>query len=463
MSSVTPRRDPHRWATLRAGWRAAALIARHEIAQRLGDPIMWLLMLALPLAIDALIVLSFGDMVMGRALPEAAVPVAIVNQDRGCRWGRFGEVYERVLLPGSEVPAPFLELVGTDDENLASSATDIRALYRARLLDDPDEARHLVGGGELAAALLIPPDFSEALIAERAGVTVVIDGQRDAQGAAFAGAVEALSNLVSTSEVTVRTTMSVLERQPATRYLLQRGQLHDALSEIAVRAAMPGSSPIAIAHEPVAASRPAIPLTHQMAAAIAVLFIGFAGLLGSASLLKQEAQYTLQRMAVSPTPFGAIVVGVAAGTIVTAMVYATALVGGMALAERVLGARPARVASLDPVGLFLLVIAASAAATGYGLLVAGLCPSYARAANLGRGILVLGALLGGTFFPVSALPPAARTLARGTFHYWAIEGYTTLAHGGGTVELAAHALILVAMALAMGALGTWRLRARLGL
>ena len=63
-----------------------------DVVLRFTDPGVLLLAIALPLAITALIELAFGNLVLGRGMPDTTIPVGIVNQDQGGRWGNIGEI-----------------------------------------------------------------------------------------------------------------------------------------------------------------------------------------------------------------------------------------------------------------------------------------------------------------------------------------------------------------------------------
>jgi hypothetical protein len=122
------------------------VIARNEITLRYADPVILLMTIAMPLMIAALINLAFGNVVLGRSIPEAQVPVGIVNQDRGSEWGNFGQLLVRAMTPDPTRPALPADL------HLAP--------FVVREVADEMRARRLVESEELVAALLIPPPIS---------------------------------------------------------------------------------------------------------------------------------------------------------------------------------------------------------------------------------------------------------------------------------------------------------------
>jgi len=93
--------------------------------------------------------LNFGDQIAGILLSQ---PVGNADTQGGGGFD-FGEIECRLLADGEgEAPATF-SAGGTLDELLDASQ-----------LEDADRARTGVDGGEYAAAVIIPPDFSRAVI-----------------------------------------------------------------------------------------------------------------------------------------------------------------------------------------------------------------------------------------------------------------------------------------------------------
>ncbi len=430
------------------------LIARNEMALRYRDPVVLIFTLAMPLLIAALIYLAFGDIVWGRSLPEAKAPVGIVNQDRGSAWGNFGRLFVRAIVPDPAQPA-------------LPTGLPLRS-FAVREIADETQARRLVERESLFAALLIPPDFSEALTRERATVEVYIVGRENILGMAFKSVVETLANMISSSEVAVRTTVQGLLSDPATRAQMQIGMLDDEMAGVVRAASSPEANPIQIRRVPPLAQPARIKLAHYLAASIAIMFIGFTALMVSATLYQDKRQWTLQRMSITPTRPGVILGGKILGTYLATLIQLGVLVGGLAVLERMLGGnagdglKTASPLGIDPLGLVVLILAVAAAATGVGAAIAGLAGTYAQAANYGRAILVLMGLAGGIFFPVELFPPPLDLLSRVTFQYWAMAGYMKLALGSGVAGILPNSLILTAMAIVFFAMGSRLLKRRIG-
>jgi len=425
------------------------VIARKEVFLRFTDPAVWLVTIVAPLVIAALIDLAFGDLVLSRGIPDTSLPVGIVNRDRGGPWGNFGQIIVHSLssvssdtaLPGDP---PF-------------------RLLNVRQLEDEARARRMVRQGRLMAALLIPPNFSNELAGGGAALEVYINDVYDLRGTAVTSVVGTLLNRMATAQAAVRTTVESLFRYPRARARLRSGELNEAIARLALTAASPESNPIKIEridhHEPV----PPVRIGHYLAAAIAISFVGFTALMGSASLLQEKAQGTLQRMYVTPTRPGIIWGGKTLGTYLNGLIQMGVLVGGLASIQWLMHGRAVRSPSVDLPGLTLLILAVVAAATGLTMVIAGLAPTVAQAANYGRAIILLTGLIGGIFIPVALLPRPFDVLSWLTFQYWAMDGYLKLAAGGSVFAVLPHLLILWAMGLSFFGVGSWLLRRRIGL
>ncbi len=415
------------------------VIVWKELVVGFADPALLLLAIVMPLAITALINLAFGNLVLGRGIPDTNIPVGIVNRDRGGQWGNFGQIFPRAIISDIEESAP---------------SSDLHfELFTVREIEDEAQARRMVEREELVAALFIPPDFSEALATESATIEVYINDRYMFRGVAFNSLVETLANMISTGEVTVRATVKGLVQNPRTRAQLEAGKLNEAIADLALTATMPESNPIKVQRVNNVGQSAQVELTHYLAAAIAVLFTGFWGLLGSASLLQEKAQWTLQRMHITPTRPGIILAGKTLGIYLGSLIQMVALVGGMTAMERILSSGPSQGPKIDPLSLSVLILALLVATTGVGVTIAGFARTYSQAANYGRAILLLMGLAGGIFFPVELFPRPLQALSHVTYHYWAMDGYMKLALGGSAINILPHVLILGIMGLLFFTIG----------
>jgi ABC-2 type transport system permease protein len=107
------------------------------------------------------------------------------------------------------------------------------------------------------------------------------------------------------------------------------------------------------------------------------------------------------------------------------------------------------------VGLFVIALASSMAATGYGVLVGALAATQQQGAILGSlSILVLSAL-GGIWVPTYVMPDIMRSISHFSPLNWALDGfYGLFLRGEGLTEILPHVGLLVAFFVACIAVAT---------
>jgi ABC-2 type transport system permease protein len=113
----------------------------------------------------------------------------------------------------------------------------------------------------------------------------------------------------------------------------------------------------------------------------------------------------------------------------------------------------------SPAGLVVVSLAAAAAATGLGVLVAALGRTEAQIGGLTVLLLLTLSALGGCFVPRFTMPEWLQTVGLITPHAWALDAYQDLlVRGYGLLEVLPKIGGLAAFALAFFAIGVWRFR-----
>ncbi len=97
--------------------------------------------------------------------------------------------------------------------------------------------------------------------------------------------------------------------------------------------------------------------------------------------------------------------------------------------------------------LLLIIIAASAASTAFGMLLASVSKTAAQASGLGTFLILTMSAIGGAWFPTFILPHFIQTLSKGTIVYWAMEGFlNVLWRGSGFIDILPDFGILIGIA-----------------
>jgi ABC-2 type transport system permease protein len=105
----------------------------------------------------------------------------------------------------------------------------------------------------------------------------------------------------------------------------------------------------------------------------------------------------------------------------------------------------------NPVGVAILILAATFAAVGIMGVVSGFAKTDEQANTYTAIVAIALAIFGGSFFPVSQAGSAVQFLSKFTPHAWFIRGLGDLASGE-VAAVAPSALVLVAIGVASSAL-----------
>jgi ABC-2 type transport system permease protein len=111
-------------------------------------------------------------------------------------------------------------------------------------------------------------------------------------------------------------------------------------------------------------------------------------------------------------------------------------------------------ANLGPILLTLLAF--NLAVTGLGVLIASVAKNQAQIGVLSNLAAIIGAMLGGAWWPYELMSPVMRTLGLFTPAGWAIQAVSRLLNGGSLAGTVPSILVLVLMGglfLCAGALG----------
>lgn len=328
----------------------------------------------------------------------------------------FGGLEDRITLDLGVVPDPDGQLADPFLDQVLPVLADDGLVDRVEEYTDVADARAAVEAGELTAAVVF-----------------------HAGGPTGPGDIEVLGNVDSPTGVGV--TEAVVEAYAdgvrAVALAVGAGVAAGAATpQDLVAAATDAADVLGVRDAPVGLVP--IDLTTYMAAGMSVFFLLFAVGIAVTGLLEEERDGTMARLATAPIPAWAPM----AAKGVTAVIVGVGSMGALAVLTSVLiGADWG-----DPVGVALLVVTATLAATGLVALVA----SFARtpeSASSALGVVgtVLGAL-GGAFFPLRDTG-LLEVLSAATPHHWFLQGLTRLAGGAtaGDVLGAAAALVVIAV------------------
>ena len=98
--------------------------------------------------------------------------------------------------------------------------------------------------------------------------------------------------------------------------------------------------------------------------------------------------------------------------------------------------------------LFLVILAASTACTGFGMFLSSISKTSAQANGWGTLLILTMSAIGGAWFPVSFMPGYIQFFSKLTLVYWSVDGFlTVLWRGAGFTEILPNLLILFGIAI----------------
>jgi ABC-2 type transport system permease protein len=176
------------------------------------------------------------------------------------------------------------------------------------------------------------------------------------------------------------------------------------------------------------------------------MFLMYTVSYGGRSLLLERTEGTLPRLLATPTGAAQVLGGKLFGMFLTGTAQVAILVAGTSLLFHLRWG--------DPLSLALLILAVTAAATGWGTLLAAFARTPAQVGSLGTALMLVFGMLSGAFVPLSTFPGWLQTVAHVSPNAWGLEAFTTLARGGALAAIAPALGVLVLMGAALFAVAS---------
>lgn len=416
------------------------VFAARDLRRMAADRRALVINLALPLVLTSVMGLSFGGGIFGRK-GISAIPVALVGRD---------------------LPDPLRDRLLT---GLAESG------FFAPVWADSAQADALVRKGEVAAAIVLPPDALAQFIQAD---SLIVEVWKDPSSEVKAGIVEAIVS---------RGVLRLQAGEAAYRALWPDDYRASGADSAAVADLFAGGldeiwrnlrEPETAASRGRAAEFLARQMDHQLALgrsladqqvgleigdrlpaggddgrqtslfdyflpSFAVFFLMFAVAGGARDLHRERNRRTLQRQLLGPGSPWPVVVGKWTASVVQGVVMLMVLLLAGALLFRVnLGP--------DPWTLPIVVLLTCTAASGFFLLLALLVRSEKVLDNLTTSVILVSGMVGGNFMPVDNLPAWASGVGRFFFNYWANLSFARVIGDDGSLSAVATPLAILGTA-----------------
>lgn len=391
------------------------LIALKDITLAFRDRAALILMLAAPFALTLGLGLVTGRLSGSNTSGLSQIPVVLVNADNAQLGDALVEVFQ---------------------------SPDLAELIAPTVLTDEAAARQQVLEDKAAAAILVPDGFTESLFSV-SGEALTIEIHANPSRPLSSGVVQSI-----VAEFLSQVRAGVVTGQVAVKHLISTGRLAPELAaakaEAIARATAEGTTAnggLQLKRSLTATSSQAFDVLAFLAPGMALMFLMYTVSNGARSILAERAAGTLPRLLISPTSTAQVLSGKVLGIFLTGAAQVGILIGASAALFGVQWG--------DWWGVAALVAACALGATGWGLLLAALAKNPAQVASVGSAVMLLFAILGGSFGNAVALPNWLMPIAQLTPNYWGIQGFGRLGNGGTLADVLMNVGALSVMGLAL--------------
>ncbi|MEJ5198564.1 MAG: ABC transporter permease [Anaerolineae bacterium] len=387
-----------------------------------------------------IVVMSTAMSGMFRAPEDQPIPILIVNEDAGTH------------------AAAVVEQLNTLDGFKIETTWDGQPLDLAR-------AEALIVEEKRNLALHFPADFSAALegsfaATNAATTTVRLIADPATPGQVFAPIQGAVQGVIERTMLTALAPQGldylfevIAPETPLERRQAFRAQAEQSLAQGRLTGSKGQSAVVLERVAPSAMPVQKFPDTYQQnVPGYTIYGIFWIVTMLASAVLVERRDGTFRRLLAAPLPRGVMLFGKFAPYYfinllqLAVMLGASSLLFGMKLGD-------------SPAGLIVVCLGAAAAATGMGVLVAGLARTEAQIGGLTTLLLLTMSALGGCFVPRFTMPEWLRTAGLITPHAWALDAFQDLfVRGYGLAEVLPKVGVLGLFAAAFFAVGVWRFR-----
>ncbi|KAA3664971.1 MAG: ABC transporter permease [Chloroflexi bacterium] len=408
-------------------------IAWKDTLIRFRDRNALILMIAAPLVLSAIIGSAFGGFISGNnPAPFDAIPVLVVNADNG----ELGQDFVDILSEG-----------------------DLEELLAPTGMDDLAAARELVQQGEARAAVFIPENFSDVMMGQADASTPAIiqfypDPSATLTPNIVRGIIVQIVNGFSSAAIggEVAVTQLIAETGGVGVDMANIGDAigNELQSGVGNNTAV-SLNTISVGDDDATAD---ISPFAFFAPSMGILFLMFAMMDGTRSILDEDREGTLDRLISTPTSNTEILLGKIGGVFLTGLLqFVVFVIASRFIFQLNWGS------SLS--GLIVMTLAVVLAFTSLGALIAAFAKDINQANIIGTVVTLLFAALGGNFAPAQNFPSWLEQLSKITITRWGLDGFSDLTIRGlgfSDILLESGVLLGLAVVLFVLALGQFQRR-----
>lgn len=192
------------------------------------------------------------------------------------------------------------------------------------------------------------------------------------------------------------------------------------------------------------------PAATRVVGGWAMMFLLFTLSSSATSVFEEKKAGLYQRLLAGPVTRAQILIGKFCwGVLIGLVQLVTLFLAGQLMFDiDILGHLP---------NLIMMSLAAAAACTSFGMLLAAIAPTPQVASGLATSLILIMSAIGGAWFPISFMPEFIQTIARFTIVYWAMEGFIQVLWAGDSLSQMLPTLgILTGTAAVVMTVAVWR-------
>ena len=350
-------------------------------------------------------------------------------------------------------------LVNQDGKQLGNDlvttfqSKDLNGLVDPSLSTDPSSAYKQVDNNQAVAVIVIPAGFTDSVIPPQGQSTpgngIEIELYTNPTAPTSVGVVKTiLDQFISQVEVGwVGGQVAVTQLISSGRIQVQQAQAVGLAAGVSQANISSQSNSITLNNETPSGETVKFDVLALLAPGMALMFLMYTVSYGGRTLLNERNQGTLPRLLVSPTTTVQVLGGKMIGIFLTGAAQMFILIEGTTVLFKLQWG--------DELAVTALVLAAVFGAVGWGMLLTAFAKTPGQVSAIGSAMMLTFGILGGTFVNFDNMPVWFRTITKITPNAWGVDGFTTLALGGGLHDILTPILALLAMGLLLFAVAVF--------
>lgn len=388
-------------------------IAFKDLLITIKDKKAMAMIVLMPIVLIFVLGMALSSMFSGGGGAIKQFDVALVNKD------------------GGEYAESFKEFLNSEDIKKMVNVIEM----------DYAEAETKVKKGEIPALILLPEDYSRSVKEGiQAKIQIYKDPGSELKGQVIEGLVKSYTSVGSSVKGAVAAADSVFKE-----YNLDSSMMIPQVMKVV------NDSTTSELKESKEENLQNISSMQYYSAAMLVMYILFVGMLGTASIIEEREQKTLLRLMGTTVSKTTILTGKLLGLFILGVLDVSVLILFTKFIFKVNWGS-------STLGIIILSAAMIFAASGFAMFIAALFKSSKAVDSATPAIVMIMSFMGGSMFPLMAMPSILQNISKITLNNWALRGYISLMTDGTISSIITPTLVLGAIGIIFLTVGISRLK-----